>query len=113
MIRRFVVVGISIAIVAGAVGGIAFRSCARAQNPATTGTRTANEPHLLVSEITVHPITAAETVRMTGQVEAFRVAAVAAEVADRVESRPAERGDRVTVGQTIALLNDDLAIAAL
>jgi RND family efflux transporter MFP subunit len=50
---------------------------------------------------------------IAGQIEAHRVATVCAEVADRVSARLVGRGDAVAAGQPLALLNDDLARAAL
>src|SRR5262249_50818051 len=66
-----------------------------------------------IETVSPHAIETATSVHLTGQVEAYRVAAVAAEVADRVVARPVYRGDRVAKGQSIATLNSDLAVAAL
>lgn len=48
---------------------------------------------------------------LSGQIEPMHVATVAAEVAAQIERRPVERGDRVSVDQLLALLDDDTARA--
>jgi RND family efflux transporter MFP subunit len=50
---------------------------------------------------------------ISGQVEPYEVATVAAEAAEVIVSRPVERGDRVAKGQVVATLDDRTARATL
>lgn len=51
--------------------------------------------------------------RLSGQVEPYHVAVVAAEAADRIMARPVRQGDRVEKGALLATLFSDTAAAAL
>ena len=70
-------------------------------------------PALLVKAVPVQSRIVQEQNALSGQVEPFRIATVAAEVARPIVSRPVQQGDRVAAGATLATLETDTAQAAL
>jgi RND family efflux transporter MFP subunit len=70
-------------------------------------------PALLVEAIPVRSRSVQDSNALSGQVEPFHIATVAAEVARPIVRRPVQQGDRVTAGATLATLETDTAQAAL
>jgi HlyD family secretion protein len=70
-------------------------------------------PALLVEAIAVRRTPVQERNVLSGQVEPYHVATVAAEVSERILSRPIQRGDRVALGAPLALLYAETAQTTL
>ncbi|MDX1931532.1 MAG: efflux RND transporter periplasmic adaptor subunit [Capsulimonadales bacterium] len=114
MNRRLVVSSVSVLVVSGVAGALYLRNFARAQDSdVRKKSVTAENPRLRVETVVSETTRRAATIRLTGRIEADRVSEVAAEAADRVLARLANRGDRVTGGAILIELNRDLARAAL
>ena len=82
--------------------------------PGRNGTgASAAVPELLVEALPVRARTVRAENALSGQVEPFHVATVAAEAARRIVRRPVEQGDRVVAGASLAALETETAQAAL
>jgi RND family efflux transporter MFP subunit len=75
--------------------------------------RVTTSPTLLVEAVTVRSQLVQQENAMSGQVEPYHSATVAAEVAERIIRRPIDRGDRVGKGALLAALFSDSAVTAL
>jgi RND family efflux transporter MFP subunit len=106
---------LAIGLVALVGGGLLI---ARAQSgkpalmPGQT-TKAGIAPTLLVDGVTVRTLAVQEENTLSGQVEPYRTATVASEVAERILNRPIQRGDRVEKGTPLALLYAESAQTAL
>jgi len=87
-------------------GGVSGTGAARVSS-------SASGPALLVEALPVQSRIVQGQNTLSGQVEPFRIATVAAEVARPIVSRPVQQGDRVVAGTTLATLETDTARAAL
>ncbi|MCW3054831.1 MAG: family efflux transporter, subunit [Chthonomonadales bacterium] len=76
---------------------------------ASSGASPAGETSLLVDAAPVHRVSVTQTNTLVGQIEPYRAATVAAEVAERIVSRPIQRGDRVVQGGVLAMLSAETA----
>ncbi|GAB4456149.1 MAG: hypothetical protein OHK0029_13590 [Armatimonadaceae bacterium] len=116
-IRPIAVGAASIVVLSLAAAGIT--TLVRAQSPrsaASGAPDSANSPGsspatagIVVETIEVESQELQDKVRVSGQVEAFRIATVAAEAGERVVGLPINRGTRVAQGTLLAQLNDALA----
>jgi RND family efflux transporter MFP subunit len=79
----------------------------RSEVPAAAG------PTLRVEDVTARSKIIQPENRISGQVEPYHTATIAAEIADRIIRRPIERGDRVEKGAVLAVLFSDSAATAL
>ncbi len=70
-------------------------------------------PTLLVEAVPVRAQQVQDENALSGQVEPYHTATVAAEAAERILSRPIQRGDRVEQGAVIVSLYADTAVTAL
>lgn len=102
------------AIATVALVGVGITAIVRAQEekrPANSVSVAPAQNGILVDLIEVQSQLSQDNLRISGQVEAYRVAMVAAEVGERVVTLPIDTGTRVTQGSLIAQLNDTLARA--
>ncbi|MCW3052419.1 MAG: secretion protein HlyD, partial [Chthonomonadales bacterium] len=103
-----------------AVGGSGFylvhvqkRPVAMAGKESASVASKSSGPALLVEALPVQCRIVQEQNTLSGQVEPFRIATVAAEVARPIVSRPVQQGDRVVAGAILATLETDTAQAVL
>ncbi len=112
---RLLASGSIVVVTAIAIGRLVVRAQSHA-NLQAGATQTASSeasdtggPILLVDVIEVRKVSVQQTNGLIGQVEPYRTATVAAEVADRIVSRPIQRGDRVVQGGLLVSLTAETA----
>lgn len=72
-----------------------------------------NAPRLLTTAVVVRQESIQEENALSGQVEPYRVAMLAAEYPNRVTTRPVKQGDHVGAGMLLATLDAEMATVAL
>ncbi len=103
---------ISFAALAGAGGLLFVHAQSRPTKPAVPGL-SATAPTLLVDAVTVQERAVQEESLISGQIQPIHIATVAAEVANRIVTRPIEQGQRVAQGGLLATLDSEAAKTAL
>src|SRR5713101_3371918 len=92
---------------------VVVRAQSGPESPPRSSTCVPWSPTLLVEAVTARSQLVQRENRISGQVEPYHTATVAAEVAERILRRPIERGDRVEKGALLAALFSDSAATAL
>ncbi len=111
--RRFLSAA-AIMTIAGVVGLLALRAPSEVSaSHRLLEVRPAAETALLVEPVIASAQSVQSENRLSGQVEPYRVATVAAEVSRRIMIRPITQGDRVVKGSLLAALDSAAAQTAL
>src|SRR5690349_16274609 len=95
------------------VGVLGIWRGGKRSNPATDAQRVSATPVLLVEAVNVHTESVQAENTVSGQVEPYHIATVAAEVANRVTSRPIALGDHVSAAALLVSLDTEAARTAL
>jgi HlyD family secretion protein len=104
---------IALLVTTAGAGFVVVRAQSRPALQPRSSARAASGPTVLVEAMTARSELVQPENRISGQVEPYHTATVAAEVADRIIRRPIERGDRVEKGAVLAVLFSESAATTL
>lgn len=112
--RRTALTGIAVLVIAASLW--LLRSPARSRPTIAEAASPAakeNAPALLTEAVLVRSQYVQAENQLSGQVEPYHVAVIAAEVANRIVARPVSQGDAVHAGQLLAALDSEATITSL